>query len=178
LAKLGVATQTLPGADLYAALEGKTLDAAEWIGPYDDEKLGLNKVAPFYYYPGFWEGGAMLHFWFNAQKWAELPKAYRAIAQGAAASVNGDLQAKYDARNPAALRRLVGGGAQLRPFPQEVMEAALKAANEIYADLSAKNPDFKRAYDALKTFRNEEYLWFQVAEYTYDNFMIRARARG
>ena len=178
MGKLGVATQTLPGADLYAALEGKTLDAAEWIGPYDDEKLGLNKVAPFYYYPGFWEGGSMLHFWFNAQKWAELPKAYRAIAQGAAATVNGDLQAKYDARNPAALRRLVGGGAQLRPFPQEVMEAALKAANDIYAEIGAKNPDFKLVYDALKTFRNEEYLWFQVAEYTYDNFMIRARARG
>jgi TRAP-type mannitol/chloroaromatic compound transport system substrate-binding protein len=107
-----------------------------------------------------------------------LPKPYRAIAQGAAAQVNGDLQAKYDARNPGALRRLVGGGAQLKPFPQEIMEAALKAANEIYADLSAKNPDFKRAYDSLKSFRNEEYLWFQVAEYTYDNFMIRARARG
>ncbi|GJD98696.1 MULTISPECIES: TRAP transporter substrate-binding protein [Methylobacterium] len=178
LAKLGVVPQGQAGPDLYAALEAKTLDAAEWIGPYDDEKLGLNKVAPFYYYPGFWEGGAMLHFWFNAQKWGELPKPYRAIAQGAAAQVNGDLQAKYDARNPGALRRLVGGGAQLKPFPQEIMEAALKAANEIYADLSAKNPDFKRAYDSLKSFRNEEYLWFQVAEYTYDNFMIRARARG
>ncbi|WP_298960239.1 ABC transporter substrate-binding protein [uncultured Methylobacterium sp.] len=178
LAKLGVAPQSTPGPDLYAALEAKTLDAAEWIGPYDDEKLGLNKVAPFYYYPGFWEGGAMLHFWFNAQKWGELPKNYKAIAQSAAAQVNVDLQAKYDARNPGALRRLVGGGAQLKPFPQEVMEAALKAANEIYAELSAKNSDFKRVYDSLKAFRNEEYLWFQVAEYTYDNFMIRARARG
>ncbi|ACL61871.1 TRAP transporter substrate-binding protein [Methylobacterium nodulans] len=178
LAKLGVVPQSLAGPDLYAALESKSLDAAEWIGPYDDEKLGLNKVAPFYYYPGFWEGGAMLHFWFNAQKWSELPKSYKAIAQSAAAQVNTDLQAKYDARNPGALRRLVGGGAQLKPFPQDVMEAALKAANEIYAEISAKNPDFKRVYDSLKSFRNEEYLWFQVAEYTYDNFMIRARARG
>ncbi|GJD52045.1 Alpha-keto acid-binding periplasmic protein TakP [Methylobacterium crusticola] len=178
LAKLGVVPRALPGSELYAALEGKTLDAAEWIGPYDDDKLGLNKVAPFYYYPGFWEGGAMIHFWFGAQKWSELPKAYKAIAQSAAASVNGDLQAKYDARNPEALRRLVAGGAQLRPFPQEVMEAAFKAANEVYGDLSAKNPDFKRAYDSLRSFRNDEYLWFQVAEYTYDNFMIRARARG
>ncbi|MFE1602468.1 TRAP transporter substrate-binding protein [Methylobacterium sp. ID0610] len=178
LAKLGVVPQSLAGPELYAALESKSLDAAEWIGPYDDEKLGLNKVAPFYYYPGFWEGGAMLHFWFNAQKWGELPKSYKAIAQSAAAQVNTDLQAKYDARNPGALRRLVGGGAQLKPFPQDVMEAALKAANEIYTEISAKNPDFKRLYESLKSFRNEEYLWFQVAEYTYDNFMIRARARG
>jgi TRAP-type mannitol/chloroaromatic compound transport system substrate-binding protein len=178
LAKLGVVPQTTPGPDLYAALENKTLDAAEWIGPYDDEKLGLQKVAPTYHYPGFWDGGMMLHAWINAEAWKGLPKGYRAILQAAAAQVHADVQAKYDARNPRALRRLVAGGAQLRPFPQEVMEAALKAANDVYAEIGAKNADFKRVYEALKAFRNEEYLWFQVAEYTYDNFMIRARARG
>jgi len=178
LAKLGAAVQATPGPEIYAALESKALDAAEWIGPHDDEKLGLQKIAPVYHYPGFWEGGALLHFWINADAWKGLPKSYRAILQAATAQVNADVQARYDARNPQALRRLVSGGAQLRPFPQDVMEAALKSANEVYADLSAKNPDFKRIYDAMKTFRNEEYLWFQVAEYTYDNFMIRARARG
>ncbi|MGY2048472.1 TRAP transporter substrate-binding protein [Methylobacterium sp. JK268] len=178
LAKLGAAPQALAGPDIAGAFEAKTLDAAEWIGPYDDEKLGLNKVAPYYYYPGFWEGGAMMHFWFSAQKWGELPKSYRVIAQNAAAQAGADLQAKYDARNPAALRALVRAGAQLKPFPQDVMEAAFKAANEIYADLSGKSADFKRVYEALRGFRNDAYLWFQVAEYTYDNFMIRARARG
>lgn len=178
LVKLGVVPQTTPGSDLYAALEAKTIDAAEWIGPYDDEKLGLQKVAPTYHYPGFWEGASMLHLWFNAEAWKGLPKAYRAILQAASAQVYADVQAKYDARNPRALRRLVAGGAQLRPFPQDVMEAALKAANDVYGDIGAKNADFKRIYEAMKVFRNEEYLWFQVAEYTYDNFMIRARARG
>lgn len=178
LAKLGVVPQVTPGPDLYGALESKTLDAAEWIGPHDDEKLGLQKVAPIYHFPGFWEGGAMVLFWFNAERWKALPKTYKAVLQAAAAQVSADVQAKYDARNPQALRRLVAGGAQLRPFPQDVIEAALKAANDLYGELSAKDPDFKRAYEAMKAFRNEEYLWFQVAEYTYDNFMIRARARG
>ncbi|ACA20625.1 TRAP dicarboxylate transporter- DctP subunit [Methylobacterium sp. 4-46] len=178
LAKLGVVPQSLPGPEILGALESKAIDAAEWIGPYDDEKLGLNKVAPFYYYPGFWEGGAMLHFWFGAQKWSELPKSYKAIAQMAAAQAHADLQAKYDARNMASLRQLLRAGTQVKPFPQDLMEAAFKAANEIYADLSAKNPDFKRLYDSLRSFRNDAYLWFQVAEYTYDNFMIRARVRG
>ncbi len=178
LTKFGVVPQQIAGPEIYAALEAKRIDAAEWIGPYDDERLGLQKVAPIYHYPGFWEGGAMLHFWINAERWKSLPKTYRAILQGAAAQVGAEVQARYDARNPQALRRLVAGGAQLRPFPQDVMEAALKNANDVYGEMAARNADFRRVYEAMKTFRNEAYLWFQVAEYTYDNFMIRARARG
>jgi TRAP-type mannitol/chloroaromatic compound transport system substrate-binding protein len=178
LQKLGLVPQQIAGGDIYPALERGTIDAAEWVGPYDDEKLGFNKVAPFYYYPGFWEGGPALHFFINLQKWNELPKNYQAIVQAAAAYANIDMQAKYDAKNPAALRRLVGAGAQLRPFPQEVLEACFKAANEIHEDLIGKNADWKKVYESYRAFRNEEYLWFQVAEYTFDNFMIRARARG
>ena len=176
--KLGVVPQQIPGGDIYPALERGTIDATEWVGPYDDEKLGFNKVAPFYYYPGWWEGGATIHFWFNKQKWEELPKAYKAIAEAACAFANIDMTAKYDAKNPGALRRLVGAGAQLRPFSQEIMEASYKASNEMYDETMAKNPDFKKVWENMRAFRGEEYLWFQVAEYTYDNFMIRARARG
>jgi TRAP-type mannitol/chloroaromatic compound transport system substrate-binding protein len=178
LQKVGVVPQQLAGGDIYPALEKGTIDAAEWVGPYDDEKLGFVKVAPFYYYPGWWEGGPMFHVYFNQQKWNDLPKLYKDIAMSAAAHANVDAQAKYDARNPAALRRLVASGAQLRPYGPELMEAAYKAANELYDELSAKNADWKKLYDSLRAFRNEEYLWFQVAEYTYDNFLIRARARG
>ena len=85
---------------------------------------------------------------------------------------------RYDARNPQALKRLVAAGAQLRPFSQPIMEACLKAANEIYADISSKNADFKKVYDNMVAFRNDEYLWWQVAEYTYDTFMIRTRPRA
>ena len=178
LAKLGVVPQQIAGGDIYPALERGTIDAAEWVGPYDDEKLGFAKVAPFYYYPGFWEGGPTVHFMFNNAKFKELPKSYQAIVHTAAAYANNDMQSKYDARNPAALRRLVGSGAQLRPFSNEVLEAAYKAAHEVYDETAAKNADFKKIYESVRAFRGEEYLWFQVAEYTYDSFMIRARARG
>ena len=178
LSKLGAVPQQIAGGEIYPALERGTIDAAEWVGPYDDEKLGFAKVAPFYYYPGFWEGGPTVHFWVAKGKWEELPKSYKAVVENAASRAGTDMLAKYDARNPAALRRLVGSGAQLRPFPQDMMEAAYKTSSELYDEIAAGNPDFKKMYTSLRDFRNEEYLWFQVAEYTFDNFMIRARARG
>ena len=179
IAKLGAVPQQIAGGDIYPALEKGTIDAAEWVGPYDDEKLGFNKVAPFYYYPGWWEGGASLHFFTNTAKWAELPKSYQAILTSAAAMANVDMQAKYDARNPGAIKRLVqDGGAQLRPFSPEIMEACYKAATDLYAEIAGTNANFKKVHDAYMAFRNEEYLWFQIGEYTYDSFMIRQRARG
>jgi TRAP-type mannitol/chloroaromatic compound transport system substrate-binding protein len=176
--KLGAVPQQIAGGDIYPALEKGTIDAAEWVGPYDDEKLGFNKVAPFYYYPGWWEGGAALHLFINDKKLAELPKTYRAALENACQTANTDMQAKYDARNPAALKRLVQNGAQLRPFSQEIMEACWKAANELYGEISAQNAAFKKVHDSYMAFRNDQYLWFQVAEYGYDNFMIRQRAKG
>ena len=178
MAKLGVVPQQLGGGDIYPALEKGTVDAAEWVGPYDDEKLGFYKVAPFYYYPGWWEGGTTQHFMFNIAKFEELPKAYKAIVTAAAGAANVEETGRYDARNPQAIKRLVAAGAQLRPFSQPIMEACLKASNEIYADISSKNADFKKVYDNMVAFRNDEYLWWQVAEYTYDTFMIRTRPRA
>ena len=178
LAKLGVVPQQIAGGDIYPSLEKGTIDAAEWVGPYDDEKLGFNKVAPFYYYPGWWEGGAMLHFGFNTAKYNALPKHYQAVLKAAAAYANVEMQAKYDANNPAALKRLVAAGAKLRPFSQEIMEACHKASLELYAETSAANPKFKKVHDHYMAFRNDQYLWWQVAEYTFDNFMIRQRAKG
>ncbi len=178
LQKLGSVPQQIAGGDIYPALEKGTIDAAEWVGPYDDEKLGFNKVAPFYYYPGWWEGGAALHFFINTQKWAELPKNYQAIVTAAAGYANADMQAKYDARNPAALKRLVQAGAQLRPFTPEVMDACQKAAVELYAEIAKDNADFKKLLDATMAFRNDAYLWWQIAEFTFDNYMVRSRARG
>jgi TRAP-type mannitol/chloroaromatic compound transport system substrate-binding protein len=178
LVKLGVVPQQIAGGDIYPALEKGTIDAAEWVGPYDDEKLGFHKVAQYYYYPGWWEGGAALHTMVNIGKWNELPKNYQAILNAACALANVEMLAKYDAKNPAALKSLFRGGTKIQAFPQEVMEACYKAANELYAETSAKNADFKRVYDNMTEFRSDEYLWWQVAEYTFDNFMIRARARG
>jgi TRAP-type mannitol/chloroaromatic compound transport system substrate-binding protein len=178
LQKLGVVPQQLAGGDIYPALEKGTIDAAEWIGPYDDEKLGFYKVAPYYYYPGWWEGGPSLHGFISLAKWNELPKSYQAAIINAGNYATTWMQARYDAQNPAALKRLVANNAQLRPFSYDVMEACLKATNELWAEISAKNADFKKMIEMMIAFRNDQYLWWQVAEYTYDSFMVRARPRG
>jgi TRAP-type mannitol/chloroaromatic compound transport system substrate-binding protein len=178
LAKLGVVAQQIAGGDIYPALEKGTIDAAEWVGPYDDEKLGFYKVAQYYYYPGWWEGGTANHFMINLEKWNELPKNYQAIVTAAAGFTNIVQTARYDARNPAALKRLVGAGTQLRPFPQAIMEASLKASHEVNAETSATNADYKMIWESIRAFRNEEYSWWQVAEFSYDNFMIRTGAKA
>src|SRR3954454_21573378 len=126
LAKLGVVSQQIPGGEIYPALEKGPIDAAEWVGPYDDEKLGFHKVVKFYYYPGWWEGGTTNHLQINLAKWNSLPKSYQSIVRAAAAAANVEQLARYDASNPAALKRLVVNGVQLRPFSQTVMEACLK----------------------------------------------------
>jgi TRAP-type mannitol/chloroaromatic compound transport system substrate-binding protein len=176
--KLGLVPQQIAGGDIYPALEKGTLDACEWVGPYDDEKLGFYKVAKYYYYPGWWEGGPMLHFLTNSGKYESLPKNYQAIMKAAAAYANVEMMARYDSRNPLALKRLVASGTQLRPFTQEIMAACLKASNQVNAETSANNPTYKKVLANLEDFRNNQYLWWQVAEYTYDSFMIRNRRKG
>ncbi|MBS7541294.1 TRAP transporter substrate-binding protein [Ancylobacter lacus] len=178
MAKLGAVPQQIAPGDVYAALEKGTIDACEWVGPYDDEKLGFVRVAPYYYYPGWWDGGPTMHVVVNKAKWEGLPKAYRALFEAAAAYANADMLAKYDARNPAALRRLVAQGAQLRAFPQGFMDDAYTATTQLYAEISAENAGFRKVVEAMLAFRNEEYLWWQVGEYPYDGYMIRARSRG
>jgi len=169
--------QQIAGGDIYPALEKGTIDAAEWVGPYDDEKLGFNKVAPYYYYPGWWEGEAQISVYVNIDKWKELPKPYQAALQAACAEANLWMIGKYDADNPAAIRRLVAAGTQLRPYSREIMQAAYKAAFEIYDDLAAKNPKWKKIYEPWTKFREEEYLWFRVSENTFENFVYAQSAR-
>jgi TRAP-type mannitol/chloroaromatic compound transport system substrate-binding protein len=178
LGKLGLVAQQIAGGDIYPALEKGTIDAAEWVGPYDDEKLGFYKIVKYYYYPGWWEGGTTNHLMINLAKWNELPKSYQAIVQAAAGYANVQELASYDARNPAALKRLVANGVQLRPFSQSIMEACLKASNEVNTETSATNADYKKVLDSMTAFKNDEYLWWQVAEYAFDSFQIRSRARG
>ena len=178
LAKLGAIPQQIAGGDIYPALEKGTIDAAEWVGPYDDERLGFHKIAKYYYYPGWWEGGTAQHFFINWDKWDALPKAYRSLLTIACGYANLDVQARYDARNPQAIKRLVANGTLLRPFKQSIMEACLTASNEINAETAASNPDFKKIYDSQMDFRNDENLWWQLAEYSYETFMIRMRSKG
>jgi TRAP-type mannitol/chloroaromatic compound transport system substrate-binding protein len=176
VSKLGAVPQQLAGGDIYPALEKGTLDASEWVGPYDDEKLGLYKIAKYYYYPGWWEGCAQIHNIINIAKWNELPKHYQAAIIAASGEACEWVLGKYDAGNPAALKRLIAGGAILRAFPQDIMEASYKAAQEIYAELSQTNPLFKKLLESVMAFRADSYPWMQVAELGFDSFMMRMRA--
>ena len=184
LQKLGAVPQATPRAEFTAALESGALDAVTWVSPHDDERLGtdepsrLNKLAPIYHYPGWWRGGSTVHVVVSKAKLDALPPAFRAAITAASAAAGTEMLARYDAANPAALRRLVIAGAQLRPFPQDVLEAAYKATVDTLREIGDGNPRFRKQLDALIAFRNEQYLWWQVGEYTFDNFLIRQRAKG
>ncbi len=171
MARIGAVPQNIPGGEIYQALEKGTIDAAEWVGPYDDEKLGFAKVAPFYAYPGFWEGGPQLDFYVNDKAYNGLSAEYKAMIETAASHAHVEMQARYDARNPAALKRLVAGGTKLFRFPKDVMEGAFKEAMAEYSELSAKNPAWKKIYDDYSAFRRDANLWFRFTEASFDDFM-------
>ncbi len=171
LERIGGVPQNIPGGEIYQALEKGTIDAAEWVGPYDDEKLGLFKVAPNYAYPGWWEGGPELDFFINDKAWNALTPEYKAIVEAAASHAHVDMQAKYDARNPAALKRLVANGTKLFRFPKDMMEAAFKEAMALYSELSTSNPAWKKVYEDYATFRRDANLWFRFTEAGFDDFM-------
>lgn len=178
IAKLGVVPQQIAGGDIYASLERGTLDATEWVGPYDDQKLGFDKVAKYYYYPGWWEGGPVLHTFANLDQWNELPASYQASLIDACAYANTDMMARYDTQNPGALKQLVADGAILRPFSQDILQASYDAAKETYAEISANNPTFKKIYDHQLAFKKDAYLWMQLSEYTFDTFMMIQQRNG
>jgi len=178
LEKLGAVPQAIPGGEIYTSLERGTIDAAEWIGPYDDEKLGLYKVAPYYYYPGWWEGQSLIYTFINSDKWKELPPSYQDAVKVACEAVNSNVVARYDYENPTALRKLVANGAKLRLFNKKILEACWNASNEVAAELSSGNPSFKKIYDSQTAFRRDAYLWAQVGEFGYDNFMMGLQREG
>ena len=169
--RLGGIPQNIPGGEIYPALEKGTIDAAEWVGPYDDQKLGFNKVAPYYYYPGWWEGGPELDLFVNQKAWDALSPEYKAIVESASAHAHVVMQARYDTLNPGALKQLVGAGTKLRPFPADMMNQAFKAAMELYDELSGKNPQWNKIYADYSKFRAEQNLWFRFTEATFDRFM-------
>ncbi len=169
--RLGVVSQNIPGGEIYQALEKGTIDAAEWVGPYDDLKLGFNKVAPHYYYPGWWEGGPQLSLYVNQKAYDGLSSEYKSMIENASAYAHIDMQARYDGKNAASLKQLVASGTKLHRFPKDVMDAAFKSAMEVYAELNATNPAWKKIYDDYSAFRRDANLWFRFSEAAFDDFM-------
>ncbi len=178
LSNLGVVPQQIAGGDIYPALEKGTIDATEWVGPYDDEKLGFQKVAKYYYYPGWWEGASWGSLYIGTKAWEALPPPYKKMVEAASGAVSQWMVARYDAGNPAALKRLVASGTVLKAFPRAVLEPCFDACWKYYDEVAAKNPGFKKLLDSLAPFRADQNLWFRVAEYNFDSFNFSMSAKG
>ncbi|HYZ31161.1 MAG TPA: TRAP transporter substrate-binding protein [Crenalkalicoccus sp.] len=177
--RLGAVPTQVAAADIYPSLERGTIDAVEFVGPYDDEKLGFVRVARYYYAPGFWEAGAHLHLLVNRNAWEALPKPYQQALEVACGEANAEMLARYDNLNPQALRRLIAAGAQLRFWPRDILLAAWREAEGLYEELSAKNERFRKIWTAYRAYRDDEYQWFRVAENSFDNFaFVQAAQRG
>ncbi len=172
MARLGVTVQVLAGGDIFPALERGAIDATEWVGPYDDEKLGFYKVAKYYYYPGWWEPGPTLHFFVNLKEWEKLPKEYREVLRSAAAEANLKMMVDYDFKNPPALKRLLAKGVKLRKFPLDVMKAAEKEAFALYNEIAAQNADYKKIFEDWKAFREDAFRWFGTTELAMSQYLF------
>lgn len=170
--RLGVSVQVLSGGDIYPALERGVIDATEWVGPYDDEKLGFHQIVKNYHYPGWWEPGPALSFYVNRRAWDDLPAGYQEAFDAASRAAGLGMMARYDAVNPPALRRLVDQGVSLVPFPDDVMEAALRVSESLLEENAAADPAYRRILDEWKPFRGESYRWFGVADQAYERFAL------
>ena len=169
--RMGGVPQNIPGGEIYQALEKGTIDAAEWIGPYDDQKLGFNKVAPFYYYPGWWEGGPQVDLFVNNKAYESLSPENKAILGAATTCAHVEMQAKYDAKNPLALKQLVGAKTKVMPFPKDVLDLGFKESMALYEELRGKNANWKKVYDDMSAFRKDQNLWFRFTEAKFDSYM-------
>ena len=167
---LGVSVQVLAAGDIYTALERGAIDATEWVGPYDDEKLGFHEVVKNYYYPGWWEPGPNLSFLVNLKAWGGLPTTYREIFKAAAAQASSAMQTRYDAKNPPALKRLLAAGVILRPFSDEILRVSREASEQLLADEAARDKSYARILEHWDRFRRESVEWTRTAELAFANF--------
>jgi TRAP-type mannitol/chloroaromatic compound transport system substrate-binding protein len=173
MSALGVSVQQIAGGDIFVALETGAIDATEWVGPYDDEKLGFHKIARNYYYPGWWEPGPSLSFYVHKKSFEELPSAYQAALRSASAVAATFMQARYDARNPAALQRILAAGVQVRPFDDDLMKTAQEISIQLLEDQAAADPAYRKIYEHWKKARRELFGWFSLAELSYARFAFR-----
>jgi len=170
MARMGVAVQNIPGGEIYTSLERGAIDATEWVGPYDDEQLGLHEVAPFYYYPGWWEPGPSLSFFVNKDEWNRLPSDYKAVFKAACRVAEANMQARYDTQNPQALARILAKGIQLRPFAKDILDAAFTASQELLEEYSSKDKSFNKVFSAWKKAKEQSFTWFGTTEATYAGY--------
>ncbi|RME72610.1 MAG: ABC transporter substrate-binding protein, partial [Chloroflexi bacterium] len=175
--KLGVLVQVLPGGEIFQALQTGAIDAAEWVGPYDDEKLGFHKVTKYYYYPGWWEPGPTLEIQINLAEWNKLPEVYQEVLRTASYEANATMMARYDALNPAALQKLLADSdVELRPFPDDVLKTAEEASFALFDEFSQQDADFASIFKEWKKFRDDIHAWHSLCETAYLSYIARSSA--
>ncbi len=178
MSRLGVVPQQLAGSDMYPALERGVLDAIEFVGPYDDEKLGFYKVAKNYYAPAFWEPSGELSYFVNTEKFAELPKAYQTALQFAVRATGAELLNKYDTRNAAALKRLIAAGTIVRTLPEDILKESFRQAHMLYAEMAEQNPNFKKIHDHMFAFMEESRTFTNISDFAFDFVAYKAQQEG
>jgi TRAP-type mannitol/chloroaromatic compound transport system substrate-binding protein len=176
MSRLGTTVQVLAGGDIYPALERGAIDATEWVGPYDDEKLGFYKVAKLYYYPGGWEPCAGLSFLVNTSAWAKLPKEYQQVFETAASQAGVVVQNRYDARNGPALTRLLQQGVKLVRYSDDILKAARAASEDLFAEQAAKEAAYKKVFEHWDKTRKEMFTWWGTTERAYGDFAFQPPA--
>ena len=172
LARLGAEIHALAGDEIFEALENGTIDAAEWKNPHADEMLGLNRVAPYYYYPGWWEPGTSYEFQINLEEWRKLPRDYQEIVKAAAADVNDKMLARFNAVNGSVLNKLALSGTKLSPFSQDILNACYQTAFELYDEIASQDTIFKEIYQQWQAFRSEIYQWNRLNEISFADFVM------
>ena len=171
--RLGISVQQIPGGEIYPALERGVIDAAEWVGPYDDEKLGFHQIARYYYYPGWWEPGANLSFYVNQSAFQELPSHYQNVLEAAMIEANMYMISRYDAVNPPAFQRLTDTEIEVLPFPSDVMTAALTTSRELILE-GTSDPIYAKIYNSYMSWLNDTNKWFGTAAHTYNDYILRS----
>lgn len=166
--KVGALPVTMPGGELFTALQTGAIDATEWVGPYNDSQLGFQKVADYYYYSPWHEPGATLEFIFNKKEFEALPKDLQAIMRAAARAINSDMLDEYTAANNRALEKLVKeDGVKLRKLSPEIMAKLKEATNEVLSEQVAADPMMKKVWDSYQSFYKQAREYHKISEKEY-----------
>ncbi|CAN5253509.1 TRAP transporter substrate-binding protein DctP [soil metagenome] len=174
MAKLGVIAQQIAGGEIYPSLERGTIDACEWVGPYDDEKLGFNKVAKYYYTPGVMELEAVNQLMIGKAAWASLPPRYQSVLRYACNYSMTEMLASYDAKNAEAIARLVAAGTQLSVLPDEIIKALRVALETVLDEEAAQDAQFKKILTNWRAFRASQHRWSSIADTRAENAVYRS----
>jgi len=165
LGRAGVQPITIPGGELYTAMQTRVIDAVEWVSPYNDLAFGFHQVGKHYYYPGWQEPGPTLELLINKKAWESLPDDLKLMVEVAARAINQDMLDLYTARNNEALTELVEKhGVDVRPLPDEVLKRLRELTDEVLSELAASDPMAARAYESQKAFLKGVGKYHEISE--------------